>query len=496
MNMVLKIGLVLVLMMVLPCLGNPIPPYQIGLIKASPPQVGIINYYSSDIDVSGMTIVTSRGIATIDSGTIIPRNWPTGQPYILDSTNTSGLAFNQKGDSIIANLLPYYSNEIKFGQLGTAPVPIDGYALIFYPDPLYLYWGYISFDFARPNYGYTSVLINEVNAGSTWDRCGNFIELYNKSAVPISLNGWRLVCDTIYDFPANAIIPAHGYYVVDECDFPTKFHMNFDGDNLYLINHDTLVDQVGWSSDHGANVSFMRYPDGDVDTSIWIGMDFIGFDDNSSTSFENGFPSRGAANRHENPGFVVIAARADSTGLNAARLTWTNPIWDPNIAAAVVVRSTNGFVNNPPEGEVIYEGRGQIYIDPNLAFNQVYYYTIFARKYDNSYSIPTSESQASIILHSAGIAENSNLPTDFHISCYPNPFNARTLITFTLPVSERARVAIYDVAGRLVDIAADRAFEAGQNSVLWDAVNRPSGVYFYSIKTDTGSQTKTVVLMK
>lgn len=496
MNKVLMVGVVFVLLMVVPCLGNPIPPYQIGWIKASPTQVGIINYYVGDIDASGMTIVTSRGIATIDSGTIIPRNWPPGQPYILDSTNTSGLAFNPKGDSIIANLLPYYSNEIKFGQLGTTPVPIDGYALIFYPDPLYLYWGYISFDFARPNYGYTRVLINEVNAGSTWDRCGSFIELYNKAADPINLNGWRLVCDTVYDFPANAVIPAHGYYVVDECDFPTKFHMNSNGDNLYLINHDTLVDQVGWSSDHGANVSFMRYPDGDVDTSIWIGMDFIGFDDNSSTSFENGFPSRGAANRYENPGFVVIAARADSANYNTARLAWTNPIWDQDFATAVVVRSNTGYVTNPNEGEIVYEGRDQAYIDIDLAFNHIYYYTIFARKYDNSYSMPTSESQTSIILHSAGIAENSNLPKDFHISCYPNPFNARTLITFTLPKSEKARVAIYDVSGRLVDIVADKIFNAGQNSIIWNATLKPSGVYFYSIKTPMHSETKAVVLIK
>jgi hypothetical protein len=495
MNKSLMVGLALVFLAYVPCLGNPLPPYEIGSVKANPPQVGILNAYA-DLDASGLTIITKSGIATIDSGVTIPVNWWSNQPFILDSSNTTGLVINPEGDSIVINLSPYYQCKLAFGQLGMAPAPIDGYAVKYYSMPMDPYSWLFSFEFAWPLYGQTKVVINEVSSSGTWDRCGNFVELYNRAAYTVSLNHWRLICDTIYDFPADAVIPAHGYYVVDECNFPAKFHMYPGGDNLYLVKNDTLVDQVGWSTNHGANVSFMRYPDGDVDTSNWAAVDFMGYDDISSTSFENGFPSRGASNRNNNPGFIAIGARADSINFNTAQIHWTNPIWDSDFLMAIVVRSELGYVSNPADGQIIYEGLNQTYMDGNLFSGLTYYYTIFARKHDNTYSTPTSESQTSIILHSSSITEKPLLPADFQMSCYPNPFNAQTMISFALPAAVKAKIAIYDITGRIVDIVADRQFQAGQNSVIWNATNKPSGVYFYSIKTNTHSQAKTVVLMK
>lgn len=493
MNKVLLIGAVLVLSMVVPCLSNPLPPYEIESIHAYPPQIGLTCYIPS-MDISGRLIIIDSDTAVVNQGIIIYQNWPSGDPIILDSSNTSGFTLNPTGSCVSVYLTPgVWGDDISFGQKGCSSAIIEGHFIRKTSTDIEG-WDLFTFDFAQMRPGRTNVLINEVNAAGNWNRCCNFIELYNKASYPISLASWKLISDTIYCFPVDAVIPGHGFYVVDECDLPAKFHISGDGDNLYLLNSDTLVDQVGWSSNHGANVSFMRFPDGDADTIRRTG--FLGYNDSSSSSFENGFPSRDASNRHENTGFIVIGARADSVNVNAARLNWTNPIWDLNFELAIVVRSDIGFVSDPAEGTIIYEGFEQSYLDNDLSLNQRYYYTIFARKYDNSYSFPTSESQTSIILHSAGITENSNLPADFHISCYPNPFNAQTIIAFTLPKSEEARIAIFDISGKLVDVLAKHVFKAGQNSVVWDASDRPSGVYFYSVMSASGNQTKTVVLMK
>jgi hypothetical protein len=494
MNKSLLVGLALVFLVYVPCLGNPLPAIEVESIHVNPPQIGL-TCYAPSVDISGRLIVIDSDTAIVNEGTIIYNNWPSGNPFILDSSNTTGFSINPDGSDISLYL---HSNEwsydVSFGQKGASSAIIEGHYIKKISTHLDHIQSLFTYEFAEAFPGRTKVVINEINAGGTWDRCGNFIELFNRSNNPIDLASWHLISDTILSFPASATIPGHGFYVIDECDLPARFHVYMGSDNLYLFKGDTLVDQVGWSSNHGANVSFMRFPDGDADTIY--GYDFLGYDDSSSSSFENGFPSRGASNRHETPGFVAIGARADSINFNIARINWTNPIWDIDFSTAIVVRSELGYVNNPADGQIVYEGLNQTYMDGNLFSGLTYYYTIFARKHDNTYSIPTSESQTSIILHSSSITEKPLLPADFQMSCYPNPFNAQTMISFTLPAATKAKIAIYDITGRIIDIVADRLFQAGQNSVIWNAINRPSGVYFYSIKTDAHSQAKTVVLMK
>ena len=64
----------------------------------------------------------------------------------------------------------------------------------------------------------------------------------------------------------------------------------------------------------------------------------------------------------------------------------------------------------------------------------------------------------------------------------PNPFNASTLIEFTLPAPGAAQLAIYDITGRKVRDLSPGKLPAGRNAVLWDgrdATGREasSGVY-------------------
>jgi flagellar hook assembly protein FlgD len=68
------------------------------------------------------------------------------------------------------------------------------------------------------------------------------------------------------------------------------------------------------------------------------------------------------------------------------------------------------------------------------------------------------------------------------ISSRPNPFNPRTVITYVLPVDGRARLVVYDVAGRVVRRLLNRWEAAGPHEVLWDGRNdqglhAPSGAY-------------------
>jgi len=91
--------------------------------------------------------------------------------------------------------------------------------------------------------------------------------------------------------------------------------------------------------------------------------------------------------------------------------------------------------------------------------------------------------------------EQSELPQTVELSeAYPNPFNARTTIPFSLPQSSRVSIEVYDMLGRKVADVVDDVLSAGYHSAVWDASNLSAGVYIYRLSTDSESLTKSIIL--
>ncbi len=78
----------------------------------------------------------------------------------------------------------------------------------------------------------------------------------------------------------------------------------------------------------------------------------------------------------------------------------------------------------------------------------------------------------------------------------PNPFNPRTVISFSLVAESHARLAIYDVRGQLVQELASGTFGPGEHSFIWTAGDSPSGVYFYRLETKSMTDTRKMILLK
>ena len=66
---------------------------------------------------------------------------------------------------------------------------------------------------------------------------------------------------------------------------------------------------------------------------------------------------------------------------------------------------------------------------------------------------------------------------------YPNPFNPLTTIRYQLPEASEVGLAVYDVLGRKVQVLVDGFEEAGSRSVVWDAKEVASGLYFVRMQT-------------
>jgi hypothetical protein len=97
--------------------------------------------------------------------------------------------------------------------------------------------------------------------------------------------------------------------------------------------------------------------------------------------------------------------------------------------------------------------------------------------------------------YESDIAVNSNiLPTEYMLSsAYPNPFNPVTTLNFSLPKSQEVILQVYNLQGRVIETLVNSNMEAGYHSVIWDADNHSSGMYF--VKMQAGSFLKTQKLM-
>ncbi|MEW5844415.1 MAG: T9SS type A sorting domain-containing protein [Bacteroidota bacterium] len=91
---------------------------------------------------------------------------------------------------------------------------------------------------------------------------------------------------------------------------------------------------------------------------------------------------------------------------------------------------------------------------------------------------------------------NSVVPTQYELQNYPNPFNPTTKISFSLPLKSQIKLKVFDVLGREIQILADGVYEAGKHEVEFNAINLPSGVYFYNLTTGSNSITKKMLLVK
>jgi hypothetical protein len=84
---------------------------------------------------------------------------------------------------------------------------------------------------------------------------------------------------------------------------------------------------------------------------------------------------------------------------------------------------------------------------------------------------------------------------------YPNPFNPRITVAFSLSRQEKVQITIFDLTGRKVRTLAARIFPAGDHSVEWngrDDAGRTlgSGSYLVRLGTDSVSRTQKVMLIK
>ena len=115
------------------------------------------------------------------------------------------------------------------------------------------------------------------------------------------------------------------------------------------------------------------------------------------------------------------------------------------------------------------------------------------------YRVDVSDEDGRRILFETGLVGAPSVPCALYQN-HPNPFNPRTVITYTIGNAGRIRLSIHDAAGRFVRVLADERRAAGTYREVWDGTdgsgrNVVSGVYFYRLDAQTFRDTKKMILL-
>ena len=100
--------------------------------------------------------------------------------------------------------------------------------------------------------------------------------------------------------------------------------------------------------------------------------------------------------------------------------------------------------------------------------------------------------------HGSDIAVSSVLiPKEFTLqSAYPNPFNPVTNLNFGLPVDSKVSIQIYNLQGQVVSTLLKDNMQAGYHSVVWNADNHSSGIYFVQMIAGDYIHIQKIMLVK
>ena len=161
------------------------------------------------------------------------------------------------------------------------------------------------------------------------------------------------------------------------------------------------------------------------------------------------------------------------------------------------------------DGTILIAGAGPLSINENITIANLYF---ISSEFSNGETILFCND---LILNNTQITETysikisqilsineSSLPHDFYLGTnFPNPFNSRTKINFSLNRDFKIKLEIKNLKGQLIRSLLFGKYQKGTHNIIWDGKddsNRPvvSGIYVYTLKVNKKSTTKKMLYLK
>ncbi len=189
-----------------------------------------------------------------------------------------------------------------------------------------------------------------------------------------------------------------------------------------------------------------------------------------------------------------VHPNANVTGYNIYRKVKINGVVGPEtLLASYTSRYSTSYTdyeytvtNDPGDDRLMYDAR-PVYNDSqnsNVESDPNYVTIAFGRI------------EASTLEDKLVVSLSNELPANYSISNYPNPFNPTTTINYQLPENGFVTVKVYDLLGKEIATLVNENKSVGYYRVNFDASKLTSGVYIYTITANNFIQSKKMLLMK
>lgn len=203
-------------------------------------------------------------------------------------------------------------------------------------------------------------------------------------------------------------------------------------------------------------------------------------------------------------GIIICTASGDqvksqlvSDGNNGAYITWQDhrnagntDIYAQRIASNAAINwSANGFA-------ICADVNDQL--NPMIVSNGNLGAFVIWQDFRSAASFDIYESGFNTSGFITNIGSEITVPNEFSLSQnYPNPFNPVTRISYDIAFDGKVNLSVYSLDGKEVsNLVNNQTQPAGSYSVIFNAINLPSGVYFYRLTTGDFISTKKLILLK
>jgi len=91
----------------------------------------------------------------------------------------------------------------------------------------------------------------------------------------------------------------------------------------------------------------------------------------------------------------------------------------------------------------------------------------------------------------------TKISSDYYLAQnFPNPFNPRTKLSYSITLSGLVTLKVYNILGTEIEILINEEKPVGTYELNWNAANLPSGVYFCRLQAGSFVQTRKMILLK
>lgn len=94
------------------------------------------------------------------------------------------------------------------------------------------------------------------------------------------------------------------------------------------------------------------------------------------------------------------------------------------------------------------------------------------------------------------VGEHAEIPTEYSVKVFPNPFNPQTNFRMAIPQAAETRILVFNLTGQLVREMNLGRMQAGYHTVQFGGSELPSGMYFARVQAGNFHSTHKLMLLK